>query len=649
MKLQVFTGGLNTRVRPQYIDLTQGAVYSNIDNSVGSLAAVASKTPANIFTAKFAHFHRGTWLSSSTKRYHAVIGNTLYWTDGVNRPQKFNGAVQHNLGIDPPSAEPTLEVRRIDNPVEAEFVSATGGSLPAGRVRYRLVNFDGEYYSGAIDVYMDLSSTTATEATLTDELLDEFGNIQEADNEFESGESPVKIFKQTSLVSTFNRKVTISGVSGVQYGSNGVIIFRQYKGIWRQVGVLFNASSNIVDDIHDISSSAQLDVTAVPPLAGLLQYCYTFYNSTTGVESAPSPLTVRKGVLGKTLITDLQVSSDPQVTKKRLYRVGGNLSSLSLVVELDNAVTSFTDTIKAKDVDGRVLSTAAYSIPPSNLNYLTEAYAMLFAADGTKLRFTPIGKPDAWPELNFLQFDTTVTGVAAVGNGILVFTEFKTHLVTGTRPASLSQQIISNDQGCISAASIQVLGGTALWASTDGICASNGGEVTVISKDALGKVSLSPADSIIHDEVYYILNTSGVILAYDFNTAPIFKNLSLSVESFAIADDVLYGWSNGQLNSLFSNTIQNESMEFLSARLVEGRTTEEKTYKKIYIYSKNDIMLEVFINDQIVLTHQITGEGASQLQIPTGKQRGYFIQFRVTGTGEVYELEYETGRGHGHG
>ena len=40
MKLQDFTGGLATRLRPQYIQLNEGVEYNNINSRVGSLVPV---------------------------------------------------------------------------------------------------------------------------------------------------------------------------------------------------------------------------------------------------------------------------------------------------------------------------------------------------------------------------------------------------------------------------------------------------------------------------------------------------------------------------------------------------------------------------------------------------------------------------------
>ena len=64
----------------------------------------------------------------------------------------------------------------------------------------------------------------------------------------------------------------------------------------------------------------------------------------------------------------------------------------------------------------------------------------------------------------------------------------------------------------------------------------------------------------------------------------------------------------------------------------------------MYIHSKGDIIINVYIDGQEVYTNSFTTEGTHVLQIPQSKQRGYYIQFEVSGSGIVSEIEYRAGR-----
>ena len=127
-----------------------------------------------------------------------------------------------------------------------------------------------------------------------------------------------------------------------------------------------------------------------------------------------------------------------------------------------------------------------------------------------------------------------------------------------------------------------------------------------------------------------------------------FKNLELDVETFGVANDILYGWDSTFLFELFNGPIT-EILSYTSPRLIEGRITEEKTYKKIYIYADGTFTVEILIDDVIVATESLTGSKSHEIQVPQDAQVGHYIQFNITGRGEISEIEYEVGRSHGHG
>lgn len=636
MKIQDFTGGLSTRLRPQYLQQNEGVVYSNIDNALGSLSAIKTKTITTIATDKFATFYNAgaQWVSSPVFKNYVEFQKTLYSTDGV-QPQKFDGINTFNLGIIAPSTKPTAVSSAIVNtPIESKFIASVGGDLPTSILRYRLLNFDGTFYSGRYDVAFNAGNSRSALETerFNDADVRELGFTHDF----------------TLTTTTFDRTVTISDVTGVTYGASGIRVFRQFNGEWRLVGTLTGPTDSLADSTFDISGNTELDEVDFAPISGTTQYVYTFYNSAEGVESAPSAVSDELETLGTNSLSALEISSDPQVDKRRIYRVGGNITTFSLVAEIDNIVTVYLDSIKDTAIIGTVLTSQNNNPAPTTLEHLIEAYAILFAADGDKLRFTPIGVPDSWPALNFLQADTIITGIAEVSNGLLVFTEARTFIVYGTSPASFSMQILSGDQGCISSSSIQLVGDSAIWASLEGLCVSNGSRVDLVTRDKLNRINLDPVDSAVHDQVYYILETSGSILAFDFRFAQIFKRLELGIESLATSKGILYGWTGGFLHTLFSSSIT-ESLSYTSPRFIEGRITEDKTYKKVYIYAKGDIIINILINDLVVATKSLSGEDAYTIQVPQDKQRGNFIQFTISGTGEVFELEYVVGRSQNHG
>ncbi len=630
MKIQLFDGGESSRKEPQYILQNEAVLFNNIDNERSSLKAVATSVVSAFNTQRFATYYnaQAQFVSSATRRDYVEFQKTLYYTDGIGAAKKFDGTTENNLGIIAPAVAPATTTALADDvPRQVRVTASVGGNLPNEETFYRLVNFDGTYYSKPYDFSYDPASSVG-ESSITDSSL--FGKLtlQAAD----------------AVLTTTSGTTTILVEPLEQKNSD---LYRLYLGKWYKVHNLPASGPYPADSVYDISGNKELVESEIAPVAGTMQYVYTYYNSSDGTESAPSPLSTELVTLGAVTVT-MAVSADPQVDKKRIYRIGGNVTTLSLVVEVTNATTVYIDALGDTEIVGTVLTAQTNDAPPAGLAFLAEAYAMLFGVDDTKLRFTPIGQPDSWPLLNFLQFDAPITGLAAVTNGLIVFTQFRSFIVLGTAPTKLSQQSLDGSQGCVGMASVRQLAGAAIWASSDGLCVSNGNNVQVISRDKLGKIALNPVDSAIHDDVYYLLEANGNILAYDYRYAQIFKRFTLDIDSLVVGTDILYGHKDGVLQELFAASTS-EQLSYLSPKFIEGRITEEKTYNKIYIFSKGVIIINILINDVQVAVKTLSGTKSHTVKIPQDKQRGNYIQFGITGTGEVLELEYVVGRGHGHG
>lgn len=642
MKIQQFNGGQSSRLRPQYIGQNEAVSYINVDNSKGSLAPVKDKLATTIIVPQYHKFFNAEqiWVGANIPTDFLEFQQTMYSVDGV-QPKKLKNGVSNNLGITEPGSAPSIvntnSVAVITDFAITNLVSQLGtyGDLPISDLRYRLVNVKAGRYSKVLEFTVK-SSTTSIVRT-TSRVYSKRGAA-----------GKVTDTAVQDLLGGYDRTVEFSEVKGET--ADAVIFFRYYLGIWRKAFTMTTPGvgpvQTFTDEVEDISANDEFDDSLVGDFDGTYQYVYTFYNSTDGTESAPSPLSVElEAESGTVDISGMLVSADPQVTHKRIYRVGGDIAQFTLVAELPNATTTYIDLLSDTELDGRLLEADNFYAAPGALKFLAESYAMLFGAVGNQLRFTPIGKPNAWPPEYSIAFDDSITGIGVAANGVVVCTRFKSYLVTGTGPLSLSQQSLSGDQGCVAHSSMQEIGPSLIWASAEGLCLTSGNGVTNITKDRLGRIILDPVDSVIDDEVYYCHNSDGSTLAWDFRFGNIPKYLDLGISTVSVANSELYGWQAGVMYKLFQSA-DNLPLTYLSPRFVEGTTTELKAYKKVFIYSKGDIIINIIINDIIVFTKALTGEGDSQLQVPQDKQRGNFIQFSITGTGEVYEYEYVAGREH---
>ena len=105
MKLQVFNGGQSSRMRPQFIQASEGVEYENLDYDLGSLAPVMMPKETPISVKKYHQwFNAGSqWIDSDTPRDYVEFQKTMFWTDRVNPPQKRSDTgITSNLGIKRP-------------------------------------------------------------------------------------------------------------------------------------------------------------------------------------------------------------------------------------------------------------------------------------------------------------------------------------------------------------------------------------------------------------------------------------------------------------------------------------------------------------------------------------------------------------------
>jgi hypothetical protein len=625
MKLQVFNGGLVNSKQPQFLALNEAVVYQNIDNVKGSL--YPAKGPATTGVAGNNYNWWSTalnkWFSSTTFTSYAEIGNEVFGANG-STSFRADSLGTYQIGITPPSDTDFSVSTGNATPVsDANFIRVSSGSptaLPLKTTYYIMATVADGFYSQwrYVIVPGDFSKP------VTSELYEgEYTPIPADD----TGSSTKR------MVVNLNTTMTTP-----------VHVFRYYNGAFRFLTELTASTSPFLDHTHALSGYSPVG-DDMGQVFGTVQYTYTFYNPATGRESGPAIPSPPRDTLGygAMILENMQVSSDPTVSHKRIYRVGNNLTRFSLVATIPNATTTYLDTVGDGQIPGTLLPTETWLPAPAGLNNLVTSNAMLFGSVGSKVVYSMIGEPESWPAFNFITFETTVTALAVVHYGIIVTTASKTFLITGTGPESLAVFPLSADQGCVHMNSMQTFKGAAIWVSKTGICMSSGNDVQIISKEKLGTLAITPVSSAFAGEVYYVA-TSGIIYAYDFGFGGIFKTYTVSAMSQYLTkkDDWLYMFKASLIRQAFVGNSM--SMNYVSPIFSEGAFTENKIYKKIYIYAKGDIIIDIYINGENVLTKTLTGEKSHVALVPAGNMRGAYIQFEINGTGEVLEIEYEAGR-----
>lgn len=373
---------------------------------------------------------------------------------------------------------------------------------------------------------------------------------------------------------------------------------------------------------------------------GTLQYCYTYYNVLDGSESIPSPYSTELVVLNNKVAINLQPSYDPQVSNIRLYRLGASLTSMFLVVTLPNTLQDYVDNIADLDIEGFPLDTSNFGQAKSGLSNLTEANAMLFGSLGDKLYFSEIANVNSWSPFNFIDFTDTITGIGSIQNGLVVFTFNKAYIVVGNSPTTLSKYLVSGNQGCIAHNTIKFINNTLVWLSNDGICASNGGDIQVITKEKLGVKNLgNPKDAAVHNEIYY-LSLAGYTLCLDFRQNLLFRTLDISPSGLHTANDDKVYYVKENVIYYLEQAETYKTMVYRSGNIGEGSLTNLKKYSVFYINSTGNLTIRIYIDDVLATTQILLG-GVEEVLIPANNTLGYYMSYEIEGTGELLELEYK--------
>lgn len=339
-------------------------------------------------------------------------------------------------------------------------------------------------------------------------------------------------------------------------------------------------------------------------------------------------------------VLNISSCSDSQVTKINVYRMGGSLTQYSLVKSFTNTDFTFIDNLLDSEIDGAVLNSYNNTPAPEGLEYLTLYNTILFGSIKDKLYYTNIANPFVWSQFNFIDFDDIITGIGGTSNGLLVFTRHSTYIITGTSPDTFSKYTLSSGVGCILHKSIQSLQNTLLWLSEDSICASNGGNIQTLSRDKLNIIELkTPRCSAVLNDVYYLSHNSGTLIA-DFRFGLTFRESDKVYYGLDVKDNTLYGV---EVDDKFVEVNGEEKpleIQYLSPKFSDGSISTMKIYKDIYFHSTGNLKAKVFIDDNLA-GEQVLNKGFTEIKVNSAETRGYSIQFEVTGTGTLNEIEYK--------
>lgn len=604
MNLKDFSGGLSQRLAPHLININEASQAINMDLESGILKSCDGVGASALAEAQYAYYFesQASWVSFAAYTNFLEHQDILYYSVTGSYPRKYDGINTYRLGIEAPTVAPTVAVRVSGVTSEPTTVTltpaTTGGDFPPETtLEYLIVAETANYFSTFITDTVTTGSTTSTNQIT----------------------------------------VTIPVVAGQAF-----TIFRKYNGEYRKITTLPAGTPTIVDSTYIPVFGTSYVETRDKRLDGTYQYVYTYYNSADGTESLPSALSLEESIYRGSFDITITASADPQVDRINLYRVGGSLTDLTLVNWYANTTATRYDILSDTSIIGTILDSTYNNEAPDGLDFLIEQNGVMFGAVGDKVYYTRQGLPNAWPSTQYIEFPTEVKAIGIAANGIIACTRYKSWIITGTGTGLFTKYSLSDSHGCYEHQTMKQLDGILYWASDRGICASNGNNIQLISENKLGDMGfsvLTPLCASVDHEEYYLQTAYNYI--YSFNTrTKKWRTFQLSTTFLANKGITVYGRIGSNYYEMFAGSAANKT--YTSPILIEGRYSELKTYKQIYVSSSGTLQIQVYIDGVLVQTKSIstTSTKVTEFSIPQAKQLGYSIFFTVTGTGVLQEIDY---------
>lgn len=273
--------------------------------------------------------------------------------------------------------------------------------------------------------------------------------------------------------------------------------------------------------------------------------------------------------------------------KFRIYRAntGETGSYYQYVDEVLINVTTYSDTIKSAFLQEVLPSTDWVGPPDDNLSLypdgplqgLTELpNGILAGFSGNTLCFSEPYLPHAWPTGYRMSSTSKIVGLVQTQQGLVVCTDNKPFLVTGTHPESMTRVEIESYQPCMSKYSIVDMGDFAMYASPDGLVVVQGNSAQLVTLDFVTRdfwKAVQPETMrAFYYEGMYVANFGSIDNRKGFIFDPRGgKNSIVVIDDLGVVDS----WRNTQTDEYFLLYKQSPSVW----RIGRFDTGAEKTYR----------------------------------------------------------------------
>jgi hypothetical protein len=204
-------------------------------------------------------------------------------------------------------------------------------------------------------------------------------------------------------------------------------------------------------------------------------YTYTFVND-WGWESGPAPVSAQLDRESDATTTLSAFAAAPAgnygIDRIRIYRTQTGTSGATEFFFLREIAYGALTTQDDNRTLGEVLPTTTWIPAPDDLSHLTALWnGMAAGISGGGVRFSEPYVPYAWPlQYEAIPPDSQPVALGVAGQYLLVLTNGRPMLMSGTSPDSMDQQPLEFSQACVAPQSVASMGAGVAWASNDGLC-----------------------------------------------------------------------------------------------------------------------------------------------------------------------------------
>lgn len=175
------------------------------------------------------------------------------------------------------------------------------------------------------------------------------------------------------------------------------------------------------------------------------------------------------------------------IQKQRIYRAASGNSSADFyfVAEIPIAQTTYDDTRLTSELGETIPSTLWYAPPAGMQGLRLMANGVMVGFLGNEICFSEINLPHAWPPAYRLTVDYPIVAIGTYDTTVVVATEGRPFIITGSDPSSMAQRELPVNEACVSKRSMVSFGGYCVYASKNGLVYANQAGAQIVTDNAI--------------------------------------------------------------------------------------------------------------------------------------------------------------------